>query len=213
LYLLANGTVVASAGGDSTSRLQIVRIGLEQGDRTVILSSALDPTIARDGKRMAYLKFDPDGVTMHVETADLDGQNSQRIISGKEFLGFYAPRFTPDGKQIIVAAIEGPPTDKNGFPLADSPRPNLAEWMLGLFAPPIAEAHGAPWDLWIVNTDGSGLRRLTKLNEDLPMAAFSPDGSIVAVLAYNGMYLMNPDGSNLRRIDPHGDHGGLDWVR
>jgi Tol biopolymer transport system component len=213
LYLLANGTVVASAGGDSTNRLQIVRVGLEQGDRTVILSSALDPTIARDGKRMAYLKFDPDGVTMHVETADLDGQHAQRIISGKEFLGFYAPRFTPDGKQIIVAAIEGPPTDKNGFPLADSPRPHLSEWMLGLFAPPTAEAHGAPWDLWIVNSDGSGLRRLTKLNEDLPMAAFSPDGSTVAVLAYNGMYLMNPDGSNLRRIDPRGDHGGLDWIR
>jgi hypothetical protein len=33
------------------------------------------------------------------------------------------------------------------------------------------------------------------------------------VLAYNGMYLMNPDGSNLRRIDPRGDHGGLDWIR
>ncbi len=216
LYLLANGTVVASAGGDSTSRLQIVRVDLQQGERRVILSSALDPTISRDGSQMAYLKFDEDGVTMHVEIADLDGQNPKRIISGKQFLGFYAPRFTPDGKQIIVAAIEGPPTDEHGYPLADTGRPALVDvgqWMLGLFAPSVAEAHGAPWDLWIVNTDGSGLRRLTKLNEDLPMAAISPDGSTVAVMAYNGIYLMNIDGSHLRRIDAHGDHGGLDWVR
>jgi hypothetical protein len=63
----------------------------------------------------------------------------------------------------------------------------------------------------MVNIDGSGLRRLTFLYDDLPMATFSPDGQVVAVLAYNGMYLMNPDGSNLRRIQPVGDHGGIDW--
>jgi hypothetical protein len=27
-----------------------------------------------------------------------------------------------------------------------------------------------------------------------------------------GMYVMEADGSQLRRIDPTGDHGGLDWL-
>lgn len=76
---------------------------------------------------------------------------------------------------------------------------------------PIAAAHGLPWDLWTVNTDGTGLRRLTTLYEDLPMAVFSPDGKQLAVMALGGIYLMDADGSRLRRIDPVGDHGGLDW--
>jgi len=45
------------------------------------------------------------------------------------------------------------------------------------------------------------------------MVAFSPDGKLVAVMGYGGIYLMNPDGSQLRRIDPLGDRGGLDWIR
>ena len=85
--------------------------------------------------------------------------------------------------------------------------------LLGLFEPPTAEAHGLPWDLWIVNSDGSGLRRLTSFYEDLPMAAFAPDGKQVAVMGLGGIYMMEADGSRLRRIDPTGDHGGLDWPR
>jgi Tol biopolymer transport system component len=212
LYLLANGTMNASGDG-GTERLQIMRFDLKRGVPETILTGALDPTISRDGKQLAFLRFDPDGVTMHVELADLDGSHARRLITGTKFLGFYAPRFTPDGKQVIVAAIEGPPTDDRGYPLAQRTPSNSANWLLGLFAPATAQAHGAPWDLWVVNTDGTGLRRLTKLYEDLPMAAFSPDGQTVAIMAYNGVYLMAPDGSNLRRIDRHGDHGGLDWIR
>jgi hypothetical protein len=33
------------------------------------------------------------------------------------------------------------------------------------------------------------------------------------VMGAGGIYLMDADGGNLRRIDPAGDHGGLDWVR
>lgn len=64
-----------------------------------------------------------------------------------------------------------------------------------------------------INTDGSGLKRLTNFSEDLPMAAFSPDGTQIAILAENGVYLMEADGGRLRRIDALGDKGGLDWAR
>jgi hypothetical protein len=33
------------------------------------------------------------------------------------------------------------------------------------------------------------------------------------LLGAGGIYLMDADGSNLRRIDRIGDHGGLDWAR
>lgn len=43
------------------------------------------------------------------------------------------------------------------------------------------------------------------------MAAFSPDGKQLGVIGLGGIYLMDADGSRLRRIDPVGDHVGLDW--
>ena len=77
----------------------------------------------------------------------------------------------------------------------------------------MAEAHGALAGLWVVRVDGTGLRRLTTLREDSPMAVFSPDGVRIVLLAGGGMYMLNADGSDLRTIDPTGDHGGLDWGR
>ena len=101
-------------------------------------------------------------------------------------------------------------TDPQGNPIKAS-APSPLDRLLGLFEPPTAEAHGLPWDLWTVNADGTGLRRLTTFYEDLPMAVFSPDGKQLAVMALGGIYLMDADGSRLRRIDQVGDHGGLDW--
>jgi hypothetical protein len=51
------------------------------------------------------------------------------------------------------------------------------------------------------------------LYENMPMATFSPDGAQIAFMGYGGIYLMSADGSNLRRLDPLGEHGGLDWPR
>ena len=45
------------------------------------------------------------------------------------------------------------------------------------------------------------------------MAAFAPDGKQIAVMGLGGIYLMDADGTRLRRIDETGDHGGLDWPK
>jgi hypothetical protein len=63
-----------------------------------------------------------------------------------------------------------------------------------------------------VNIDGTGLRHLTTIYEDLPMAAFSPEGNEIMLMGYNGFYRMHADGSSLRRISPDGDHGSVDWM-
>ena len=66
--------------------------------------------------------------------------------------------------------------------------------------------------LWIVNVDGSELRRLTAVREYTPMSVFSPDGTQIVIMGEGGIYRMDVDGSNLRKIDLVVDHGGLDWA-
>jgi Tol biopolymer transport system component/mono/diheme cytochrome c family protein len=212
LYIAANGVKLPQTGpvNPTSPGLRVIRIDLASGAKQSVLESALDPSISRDGTQLAYLKLSEDGYTMSLNVAAPDGSNSRELIGGKDFQGFYAPRFSPDGKRIVVAAIGGPPTDPQGNPIKAS-APSPLDRLLGLFEPPTAEAHGLPWDLWTVNADGTGLRRLTTFYEDLPMAVFSPDGKQLAVMALGGIYLMDADGSRLRRIDQVGDHGGLDW--
>ncbi len=50
-----------------------------------------------------------------------------------------------------------------------------------------------------MNADGTGLRRLTKINEGTSMAVFSPDGSTIALMGAGGIYLIKADGSILGR--------------
>ncbi|HET9224668.1 MAG TPA: LpqB family beta-propeller domain-containing protein [Roseiflexaceae bacterium] len=211
LYVAANG--VKSVGSTSGQQLQIVRVDLASGGTQSVLDNTLDPTFSRDGGRMAFLQLGQDGFTMSLLAANADGSGAQVLIDGKQFQGFFAPRFSPDGKRLVVAAIGGPQTDDRGNPVSPPSGATPLDRLLALLAPATAEAHGLPWDLWAINVDGSGLRRLTQFYEDLPMAVFSPDGKQIAVMGAGGIYLLDADGANLRRIDPVGDHGGLDWVR
>jgi Tol biopolymer transport system component len=191
--------------------LEIVRVTIATGERKQVLDDARDSTIARDGKRMAYIHFDEQSAAFSLHVAAPDGSGDREVIAAGAFSDFYAPRFFPDGTRIVVAAIGGPVTDEQGNPIQPSSQSPL-ERFLGLFAPARAEAHGAPWDLWVVNADGTGLRRLPGVREDTPMAAVSPDGTRIVMMGAGGIYLLDADGSHLRKIDLLGEHGGLDWA-
>lgn len=212
MYVNGNGVQPEAKNSSGGPQLQIFQLDIATGALKPLLADVLDPRLSHDGKQLAYLQLKEDGYSMSLNLAAPDGSGPRELIGSTGFQGFYAPRFTLDDKQIVVAAIGGPPTDPQGHPLKASV-PSALDRLLGLFEPPSAEAHGAPWDLWIVNVDGTGLRKLTSFLEDLPMAAFAPDGKQMAIMGLGGIYMMNVDGTNLRKIDTEGDHGGLDWVR
>jgi Tol biopolymer transport system component len=76
-----------------------------------------------------------------------------------------------------------------------------------------AEAHNVPSDWWKINTDGTGLARLTKQYDTSMFGTFAPDGQHIAFLSASGLYVMNPDGSAVKRLLKTTGYGTIDWVR
>jgi Tol biopolymer transport system component len=72
-------------------------------------------------------------------------------------------------------------------------------------------------ELYSVNADGSGLRRLTRNAAADGQAAWSPDGRKIAFISRRDggaaeIYVMNADGTDQRRLTrTHGDEGDLAW--
>ncbi len=55
-------------------------------------------------------------------------------------------------------------------------------------------------DLYVVNADGSGLRRLARNGERAAFFAWSPDGRTIAFLHNREVYIVKADGSDERRL-------------
>jgi len=177
---------------------------------TKLISDANSTALCRDGSKLTYVNFNQTDFTSYgIWVADANGQNGKAIVNGNTGMqAFFAPRFSPDCKQIIFAAIGGgirkiDPAPKGGG--------NLLTRLLGPLLPAAAAAHGAPWDLWLVNVDGSGLKRVTSLNEDLPFLEWAADGQSVLFVGTNGLYEMSPDGSNIKKIGQGAVHGQISW--
>ncbi len=210
IYVASDEWRTTPGKNESVHSTQLLRVDLATGSATSVLPNALSATPSGDGRWLAYVRR-VDGYKTQLEIAATDGSSARTLIPADLFIEIYAPRFAPNGAQVLFTAVGGPATNPDGT-RAETTTGSPIAGLLDFLAPATAEAHGEAYDLWTINTDGTGLRRLTWLLMDAPIAAFSPDGAEIIIICGTGLYRMNADGSRLRRLDPLGNHGGgIDW--
>jgi Tol biopolymer transport system component len=72
--------------------------------------------------------------------------------------------------------------------------------------------HNIPSDWWRVDLATGKIKSLTHIGDTGLYGDFSPDGQHIAFVAATGLYLMNPDGSNLTQIMNYGPEGTVSWT-
>jgi Tol biopolymer transport system component len=145
-------------------------------------------TIGADGRIVFTSVRDGD---MEIYSMDADGSNVRRLTRRPGPDG--GPFFSPDGKQIIF----------RGNTIADSRE--LADYQLLL-----KEALWRPTrlEIFVMNSDGTGVRQVTKLGGANFAPSWHPDGKRI-IFASNShdpkgrdfdLYLINLDGTGLERV-------------
>jgi Tol biopolymer transport system component len=216
---------------DITAEVALVRPGgTTSGPPQTVARDAMSPAVSPDGRRLAFVASE--GTSRALVVAAGEGTDRRVLVSAGQTARLEAPRFAPDGSTLVFAAAfpsavaaEIPPA--SGVPKGPGapgrpPGPAApsgagigaaARALAGGLLPRPAYAHGQPMDLYAIGVDGSGLRRLTRLDADDPAAAWSPDGRRLALLVGGGLYVLNADGSELTLVERLGGGGAVDWRR
>lgn len=201
----SDGSTIFFTQRNPVGDYRIERVRLDGSERSVVIEQAQTPTLSADGQHLVYMSLSDPAQWMKLMVAQPDGSNPQPLLPDQTFQALAGPRFAPTGNQLVFSAVP-----KN------APTPSGASRdpfdLLGWLRPRTAHAHGVPWDLWMVNADGSNLRQLTQLKEDNPIATWSPDGAWIGFKGEMGLYIMDADGKQVRRISDE-ISASLAWLK
>jgi hypothetical protein len=77
---------------------------------------------------------------------------------------------------------------------------------------PTGASHPFAKDIWLINTDGSGLRRIGELAESAPSVTRSGDGGSIYVLGGAGIMSLDPATGVVTPVDPGRRGSDIVWL-
>lgn len=190
-----------TADGLSTQR-NIERVSIAGGDPEVMRTGGFSPDLSRDGHKLAFVAAPDLTSPDHLTVSSADGSSAVTLADGDQFLTIDRPRFSPDGQWIVFSANEAPRV-----------RAAPIDWAGLLGGVKVASAHSIPTnDLWRIAASGGQPTLLLRLQSDGLMADYAPDGSHIALVTIQGLYILNADGSGAVRIDQTHTFTSVEWL-
>ena len=192
---------------------------IEQVDpegRTVspLLENARYPGPAPDDDHFAFVRSTDQGAGIFVHSI-ADATDTTLVPPGT-FLALAYPRFSPDGSQVAFVAIAPAPALGKAPPssaVGQSGHMSVANVGLsGFFEVRSALAHGFPWEVWISNADGSGMRQIEDLIDDDPSVTWSPDGTQLLVYGGWGSFVIDAASGDYTGIPYLAGYGSVAWL-
>lgn len=179
---------------------RIARVDLLTGDTQTLADEVGQFDVSPDGRWLALVRSSQTGIGLSL--LDLAGGQRRELVPEREFDAISSPRFDPSSRSILFAGagtVASVPGAEGG--------------LAGLFGVPAAHAHGLPQDLFSVQVEGGRPARLVSLQLDDPAAAWSPDGSHLAVLSYEYLATIRVGSGNPTPVLIPGGLGTVDWSR
>jgi Tol biopolymer transport system component len=165
-----------------------------------LLDDARYPGPAPDGSRFAFVRSTDRGAGIFVHSI-ADGSDSELVPSG-QFLALAYPRFSPDGQHLAFAAV------RRLAPIGRGTPPLLTR----LLGRRVAEAHGFPWEIWLVEADGTDLRQVPDVVNDDPSVTWSPDGGQLLIYGGWGSFLVDLASDETTSLPFVAGYGSVAWL-
>ena len=170
-----------------------------KGARSVLATAAdeMNPQFTPDGTRLTFTSDRESNADIAV--ANADGTDERFIVTGTAWS--HDPSWSPDGTALVFTS-DGPGSSPSVLSRARA-------------AAPVEASATTNWDIYRVQADGTGLKRLTKSPADDGSPAWGPGNRIAFQSDRSGdteIWTMAADGAGPRQVTRHeGWDGDPDW--
>jgi Tol biopolymer transport system component len=148
------------------------------------------PSWSPRGDRIAFVEFGPE-ITTQINIVNRDGSGLRQLRNNT----YYDPAWSPDGEQIAYSADQGlyvSDVDGSGLRLiASSIDGFLPSWSpdgkkLALLGGAPSNSIYGPYQLYLINSDGTDYHPITDVIAGMSRLSWSPDGKKIAFRSYEG---------------------------
>lgn len=189
---------------DLTANFEVWRVPYPNGELEKLADNASWPRVSGDGTHLVYVWIDSGTRVNRLFLANADGSDVHNIpLTGPSVpIIIDAPMFSADNQSIYFSAPY----------FGQSSAPGLVRVRFDHTS--ISVNGSIPSDWWLVPVAGGEPNQLTNIRSLSLFGNLSPDKEHIAIYSADGIFVMNPDGSELTGlVDDVGQISGtVSWI-